>query len=230
MLDITYNSKTPADLDAWLATMPVLTHSEIKGNEFDIPARGVLLGEEYRGNAIWTMMFHLKNNELDKKKRKIRQWLSGTGTLVMSDTSDSFYEVLRVVQTEDFRRSEKYGRINTQFIVYPYEFLTSGNTAISGGGTIENEHDASMPLYKIEGNGSGTLTVNGYNMTFTVATADNGLFIDTRRFIAYNNAGSNKNGVLSGNYEDLRFIHGENVVSITSGFILTIYPKWGYVI
>ena len=119
-----------------------------------------------------------------------------------------------------------YGRLSAEFVVYPYEFLTSGDTGV-GAGTIANEHDPSMPLYKIVGNGSGTLTVNNNAMTFTVAGT---LYIDTRRFLAYDGSGNNKNGVLSGDYERLRFITGNNVVSITSGFTLTVYPKWGYVI
>lgn len=228
-MNITFNTYTPEDFGAWLATRPVLTHSEIKGVQDDVPYRdGDLYEDEYRGNAVWTMMFHLKNSELDKQKRKLRQWLSGKGTLIMSDTPDSYYEVKRVILPEDYRKSMEYGRINAQFVVYPYEFLASGNTAISGGGTIENEHDASMPLYKIVGNGSGQLVVGNGHMNFTVASADNGLFIDTRLFMAYNNAGTNKNGNLDGEYEDIRLGHGNTNISITSGFTLTTYPRWGY--
>lgn len=225
-MDLTYNNKTPSDVDAWLATLPIRTHSDIKSDEFDIPLRdGILFGESYRGNAMWEAMFHLKNENLDIKKRKVRQWLSGSGILKMSDTPDSYYEVKRVIITDDYRKSMEYGRIKAQFIVYPYEFLLSGDEGISGGGTIENEHDASMPLYKIQGNGSGTLSVNNHGMTFTVSGT---LYIDTRRFLAYDANNNNKNGVLSGDYEGLRFITGDNIVSITSGFTLTTYPRWGY--
>lgn len=227
-MDLTFKNKTPSDVNAMLATRPVLTHSDIKSNEFDIPLRdGILYDESYRGNAVWQAMFHLLDENLDIRKRKVRQWLSGSGILVMSDTPDSYYEVKRVILGEDYRKSMDYGRINAQFVVYPYEFLTSGDEGISGGGTIENEHDASMPLYKIVGNGSGTLSVNNHAMTFTVS---NTLYIDTRRFLAYDNNNNNKNGVLSGDYEGLRFITGDNAISITSGFTLTTYPKWGYVI
>lgn len=232
-MNITYNNKTPENVGAWLASRPILTHSEIKGESFDIPLRdGVLYGETYRGDAVWSILFHLKNDDLDKQKRLVRQWLQGTGNLIMSDTTDSYYEVKRVTLTEDFRKSMDYGRINAEFLVYPYEFLVSGDTGIAGGGTIENACDPSMPLYKIVGSGNGTLAVNDHAMTFTVSNtqSDSELWIDTRKFIAYNSQGANKNAVLSGDYEGLRFKTGNNVVSITSGFTLTTYPRWGYVI
>lgn len=232
-MNITFNSFTPEDKGAWLATRPVPTHSDIKGTQLDIPKRdGVMYADEYRGDMTWQMTFHLKDDELEKRKRKVRQWLSGTGVLIMSDTPDSFYEVKRVILTEDYRKSMEYGRITAQFICYPYEFMVDGDTGIvvTGSQVIANEHDPSMPLYKIVGNGSGTLTVNNKAMTFSVATADNGLYIDTRKFIAYSSSGNNKNGVLNGEYEDIRFITGNNNISITNGFTLTVCPRWGYVI
>lgn len=232
-MNITYNSKTPEQVNAWLATYPVLTHSEIKGEVTEVPMHdGMLYGDSYRGDAIWSMTFHLKKTDLDKKKRKVRQWLSGEGTLVMSDTTDSFYEVKRVAITEDYRKSMTYGRIGAEFTVYPYEFLTSGNTgiAVTGTTTIANEHDESMPLYKITGSGSGTLTVNGQNMGFTMTAQDVNLYIDTRKARAYNEAGASKNSALDKDYDLFYLKAGNNSVSISSGFTVTVYPRWGYVI
>lgn len=232
-MNITYNSKTPQDVGAGLATMPVLTHSEIKSPNPEIPKRdGILYGPEYRGDAFWQMVFHMKNATYDKSVRSVRQWLKGPGTLIMSTTDDSHYEVERVTLTEDFKKSEEYGRINATFEVYPYEFLESGNTAvtITGTGSITNEHDPSMPLYKIVGNGTGQLSVNGGAVDFTVATADQGLFIDTRNFRIYNNAGTNKTANTTGDITKIRLKTGTNSITLTSGFTLTVYPRWGYII
>ena len=46
--------------------------------------------------------------------------------------------------------------------------------------------------------------------------------------IAYRTDGTMQNTSLTGDYEDLYLIEGENKVSITSGFVLKIIPNWRY--
>jgi phage-related protein len=226
-MNITYNNKTPEDCGCMLASKPILTHSEIRRTTYTVPMRGDLLGTDvYRGNASWQILFHMKHNNYMQQIRLVRQWLQNEGILELSDSSDSYYEVKQITWTEDFRKSEEYGRLNTMFTVYPYEFLKSGDTAIEGDGTIENVADPSMPLYKITGSGSGILTVNDKAMNYTV---DGVLYIDTRNFIAYDEDGNNKSNQVSGDYEDIQFIHGDNAVSATVGDLET-YPRWGYII
>lgn len=227
-MNITYNNKRPENVGAWLATRPILSHSDHQGNSYELPlVDGRLYEEDYRGDAEWEFIIHMKNDNFSKQMRKVRQWLSGTGTLIMSDTTDSFYEIKRVELSDNTRKSEQYGRVKVKMTCYPYEFLNSGNTAISGGGTINNEHDPSKPLYKITGNGNGVLTVNGKTMTFTV---DGTLYIDTRREFSYNASNVGQDSNISGDYKAIRLKHGSNSVSITSGFTLETYPRWGYVI
>ena len=230
-MNITYNNKTPESVGAWLATMPTITHSEIKSPNHEVPKRnGKLYGPDYRGNAFLQMIIHMKNATYDTQVRKVRQWLAGQGILRKSTTPDSYYEVDRVTITEDYKKADDYGRLNVTFEVYPYEFLDSGNTAIQGTSAIVNEHDASMPLYKIVGNGSGQLSVNGGHVDFTVTTADQGLYLDTRNFRIYNNAGTNKTPNTSGDLASIRLKTGTNNITLTNGFTLTTYPRWGYII
>lgn len=225
-MNITYNNKTPENMGAWLATRPILSHSSHQGGSYELPlVDGRLFEEDYRGDAEWEFVIHMKNDNFSKQMRKVRQWLSGTGKLVISDTTDSFYEVKRVVLSDNTRQSEKYGRVKVTMTCYPYEFLNSGNTAISGGGTIANPNDASKPLYKITGNGDGVLTVNGKTMNFTVKGT---LYIDTRREFAYNGSNVGQDTNISGDYKAIRLKSGNNSVSITSGFTLETYPKWGF--
>lgn len=226
-MNIVYNNKSPEDVGCMLASKPVITHSELRRTTYAVPMRGDLLGTDmYRGNASLQILFHMKHSDYMKQIRQVRQWLQNDGILEMSDEDDAYYEVLQVVWGEDFRKSNTYGRLNTTFTVYPYEFLKSGDVAIEGDGTIENVADPSMPLYKITGSGSGILTVNGKAMNYTV---DGVLYIDTRRFFAYDDNGDNKSNQVSGDYEDLYFVTGDNVVSATVGDLET-YPRWGYVI
>ena len=233
MMDIKFNNKTPSDVGGGLATMPVLTHSEIRQNVQTVPARDGDLYETdmYRAMASWQMLFHMSSDTLSSDIRAMRSWLNGEGILEIkegSSTPDSYYEVAQVQLTEDFRKSVDYGRINATFYVYPYEFLKSGDTVIEGDGTIENKAEKCKPLYHIEGSGSGTLTVNDHAMTFTVDSGN--LNIDTRRMITYKDNDTSAESAVSGDYKGLYFEHGDNVVSITNGFDLEITPHWGYYI
>ena len=79
------------------------------------------------------------------------------------------------------------------------------------------------PIYKISGNGTCILTVNGKNMS---ATVGQNLTIDTDLMIAYRTDGDINNIAVTGNYEDLWLQEGENTISITSGYDLSIIPNW----
>lgn len=232
MVNITFNNKTPEDVGAWLANKPVLTPSEIRRTIQDIPTHGDLYElDMYRGTAQFNILIHMKSAEWLKAVREVRSWLSGSGTLEFSETEDAYYEVLQVSITEEPRLSEDYGRVNSIFYVYPYEFLKSGDDAIDvtdlEEGVLTNEADTSKPLYHITGSGSGILSVNGKGLSFTV---DGELWIDTRRWISYNEDDEPADNVISGDYEGLYLNKGDNEITISDGIELEIYPRWGYVI
>lgn len=229
MVNITYNNITPEDVGAMLANKPVLTPSEIRRTIQDIPTQGDLYElDMYRGTAQFNILTHMKSSNFLKDVRAVRQWLSGSGILEFSETEDSYYEVLQVSITEEPRLSEEYGRVNAIFYVYPYEFLKSGDeVAVLDDGHLENEADMSKPLYHIEGNGSGILNVNGKGMSFEV---DGELWIDTRRMFTYDGNDEPADDKISGDYEGIYLLNGDNEISVTSGFDLEVYPRWGYVI
>ena len=229
MVNITYNNKTPEDVGAMLANKPVLTPSEIRRTITDIPSHGDLYEYDmYRGTASFNILIHMKSNEWLKDIRAVRQWLAGSGILEFSETEDAYYEVLQVAITEEPRMSEEYGRVNAVFSVYPYEFLKSGDeVAELTDDILVNKADMSKPLYHISGSGSGILTVNGNAMSFT---ATDELYIDTRRMYSYDGDDEPADNVISGDYEGLYLQNGNNEITISEGFQLEIYPRWGYVI
>ena len=231
---ITFKGVSSSSYPLTITTPPSIIHPELFTEEYTIPGKdGTLYGvSPYRGSAqiIVTMALVKKgftNNVADyiKEYRKVRSWLQGTGKLKIGDAPDSYYEVQKVSITGDERTVVQYGTIQVTFVVYPYEFLDSGDTGVTST-PITNDADVCAPLYKIVGNGSGTLTVNSKTMTYTVAGT---LYIDTRRYIAYDGSNANKSNVVAGDYNDLKLIHGSNSVSATAG-TLTVYPKWGYVL
>lgn len=216
-----------------ITTPPQITHAEIITEEYQIPGRdGTLYGAEaYRTSAQITVnmalvaadSFQNGVSEYASVYRQVRRWLQGTGRLVIEDTPDAFYEVQKVEITTDDRVVLRYGNMQAVFTVYPVEFLESGEDAAAAG-TINNPGDDALPLYKITGSGSGVLTVNGKTMAYTAAGV---LYIDSRRFIAYDGSGNNKNAQLAGDYKNLRLKPGENTVAATVG-TLEVYPRWGF--
>lgn len=211
---------------------PRVTHSEVRGDVYQIPYRNGDLhsSETYRGDAqISVKMALVKSSVANYVSaiRQIRNWLSGTGSLVIADTTDAYYEVKKVNITTEDRIIATYGVLEVTFTVHPYEFLTSGNTAINTS-SISNPNSPSEPLYMITGtaNAEGTLNVNGNTMSFKIPTGGV-LYIDTRRLIAYGNNNINASENVSGDYRKLRLNSGSNTASVTTGTLYT-YPKWGY--
>ena len=230
--NITYKSISSNTYDLIVTNPPQVKHSEIRGDVYQIPYRdgGLHSASTYRGDAqIVITMALTKSTVADyvTRKRQIEHWLSGTGTLVTSDATDAFYEVKKVEITSDERTLVNFGIIEVTFTVYPYEFLTSGDTAITTT-SISNAYGASKPLYKITGTAGaeGTLTVNSNTMSFEIPTGGV-LYIDTRRLIAYGNNNINASENVRGDYRKLRLNSGSNTASVTTGTLYT-YPKWGY--
>lgn len=227
---ISYNGVRSNTYPVIITEVPAVTHSEIRGDSFVIPGRDgeLYVADIYRDDAEIRVSFVLSASKMENYReilREVRQWLSGSGTLIISDATDSYYEVKKVTIATDSRLVLRYGVLEAVFTVYPYEFLTSGDTGVTSYSSITNDADESMPLYKIEGDGDGTLTVNDNTMTFSV---EDELYIDTRRQIAYDQSGDNMSSSVSGDYSNLYLNTGTNTVSITSGFTLTVIPRWGY--
>lgn len=230
--DIQFKSVSSATKGLIVTAPPFVTHSEIYGDVNTIPGRdGSVFGiDTYQGDAVIKVAFALvassnTTSDFQTKMRAIRSWLTGRGRLVIGDSTDSFYEVRKVKIITDNRVILNYGTFEVEFTVYPYEFLTTGDTGVTSF-PLTNNAMASKPLYKITGSGSGTLTVNGHTMTYTV---DGDLYIDTRRFIAYDGNNVNKNNMISGDYAGLYLKSGSNTISASVG-TLTVYPKWGFTV
>lgn len=232
---ITFKGTASNTYPLTITTPPQVTHPEIKGETYSIPGRdGELISNDtYKGNAEIRVSFAMLATDTvntatsyAQKLRSIREWLSGTGKLIIGDSTDSYYEVLKTTIVTDNRIILRYGIIEVAFTVYPYEFLNTGDTGITSF-PITNNADIARPLYKITGTGSGTLTVNDKTMTYTV---DGNLYIDTRRLIAYkldNGSKLNRSDKISGNYDDLLLKVGSNSISATVG-TLEVTPRWGY--
>lgn len=155
--------------------------------------------------------------------RSAKKWLSGKGKLQFSDDEDFFYLCQNCEITGTERTVKEIGKFTAEFLCDPYMYAVSGDTALEDYRTFENNYMESHPKYEVEGNGDCTLTVNGKNMKMVV----NGqITIDTELMIAYNRDMVSQNNLLSGEYEDLYLKEGRNVIDITEGFTLEVFPRW----
>lgn len=157
------------------------------------------------------------------KAREIRRWLNGEGELSFQDSANCFWRVKDIELEEFVRETRRIGKFDVTFICDPYEYLKDGLREREIEDVKYNPYDTSHPIYEITGNGTCTLSINGKSMK---ATVGQNLTIDTERMLAYREDGSMMNTSVTGDYEDLYLKPGENEISVTSGFGLTVVPNW----
>lgn len=184
--------------------------------------------------------------------RKAKRWLLQTGKhdLIFYDDRDFYFRVKKVEIGTAERVCYEIGRFSTVFFCDGYHYAIAGREERdifpdgylldeSGENLLEesgeeirietasmklvNEYDTSMPIYQITGEGMCTLAVNGKGMT---ANVGQNLIIDTERKIAYRMDGTAKNTEVSGWYEDLWLIPGDNAITISPGFRCILIPNW----
>lgn len=222
--DIDYNGSSGEDHDVFLYDYAIFSGAEKKYQTFSVGGRlGELVGEdEYKSNLTIQCTFAVLSVQFMADITAIKRWLKGTGKLTISDHPDIFYKIWKVNYGDIERELRNFGQFTVSFTCTPFQFLKSGQTAVSS--IDSNPYDKSMPIYTITGNGAFTLTVNGNQMTGTV----NGtITIDTERMISYNAEGVSQNNVVSGDYEELYIPSGDVSISISGG-TLSIVPQWGY--
>lgn len=157
--------------------------------------------------------------------RDVRQWLRGSGRLTFTDSSDCFYKVKDIEIGEISRTGRNYGEFDVVFTCEPFEYLWSGIKSYNRTSVLNNPYDVCHPIYKIEGSGAFKLTVNGKTMS---ATVSENMTIDTELMMAYKSDGTNVNTDVTGDYEDLWLVSGQNTISGKSGFTMSIIPNWRY--
>lgn len=227
LYQIQYNDKTSADFGAILQEAVKFSGGERQYGSTAVAGRwGELVSKnKYQSNITIQCMLTVLNGYTMQQIRQLKKWLSGTGKLKASDSPEVFYKVLKVNYEEIERKIKQYGNFTVSFLCVPYEYREDGQISYSINQFLQNPFDLAHPIYKITGEGICTLTVNGNTMT---ANVGQNITIDTDLMIAYRNDGAMQNTAVTGDYEELYLVHGENEISITDGFELKIIPNWGY--
>lgn len=229
MYKIQRNGIWNTDLGIMVRERPSIPGPGLKYEQYEIPNKdGVLfvhddVVEDIPINVTFSIA---EKEEYQEKLRLVRKWLlsKGDNILKLSDDPYYFYKVKTTKIKSITRSGRKIGVIEVSFICEGCQYSIEGQQETTAF-NLYNDGYIAHPVYKIEGEGECTLTVNGKTVK---ANVGQNLTIDTDRMLAYRTDGTMQNTALTGDYEDLYLMEGENKISITSGFSLKIIPNWRY--
>lgn len=158
--------------------------------------------------------------------RRVKNWIlsESKGELRFSDDDSVHYKVLSTRITTTERVARTIGTVTAEFVCEGYAYLNSGDAYVELAATIINEHMTCHPIYRITGTGQCVLTVNGHEFSLAVS---GGTVIDTDLFVSYSiTDGSLVNTTVTGDYQDLWLLPGQNTMAITAGFSCDFMPQW----
>lgn len=198
-------------------------------NEYDIPGRDGML-YEWLGTVnditINIECNYISNPELwHIRWKEIKKWILNINNkrLTLSDDLDYYYRIKKIEISENERKIIKSGEFTISFICEAYSYLNFGLNSVNYTKGIHNLYEQSKPIYKIVGEGLCTLNVNGNECKCNVGQ---NLTIDTYLQICYRDDGTLQNTAINADYADLELIEGDNTITITEGFDLTVIPNW----
>ena len=165
---------------------------------------------------------------VDIQFQRFSQALSQAKKLMLEGMEDRFFKIKTVEISDYDRYADSSIAFSIKFTCDPGVYLLSGDVYEKWrSGRVYNLYSEAEPIYKIEGKGQCTLTVNDFSVTGYV---DGCLYIDTVNMDAYQSDGSRVNNLVKGNYKDLYLKPGENHIDITSGFSLYVKSGWRWMI
>lgn len=169
--------------------------------------------------------YKIEKESWNRKRRRLEQWLSGTGELIFSDDPEVFWKVKEIQISEIKRILKKYGHFDIKFICSPFEYLVEGRNRFALQEVQFNPYGLAKPEYEITGEGTCTILVNGKTVR---ADVGQNLTINTGLMLAYREDGTIMNTAITGDYRDLYLKPGENSISVSAGFSVAVKPNWRY--
>ena len=168
----------------------------------------------------------IDREDFNSKAIQLRRWIYNCKNkiLVLSDSVD-YYRKVKKVTIDTITRSKKYlGSFKLTFRCDPNLYLVDGlkSITVNSSKNIKNNYDIGKPTYMVTGEGVCTLTVNGNSVTIN---AGQSIVINTEKELCYKNDKSMTN-ITTGNYKDLYLIEGNNAITVSDGFTLSIIPNW----
>lgn len=211
------------DMGIFTTELPPDQTSDNDGDYIKVPGRdGYLYIDDGRKEAydkIIKCMIPLTPNQgqLDT----IKDWLSGSGELIISREPDIFYEA-RINSVRQYVGQRKNIAFNISFKCQPHKYYLFGKNPIkltSTPTTINNPGKVSKPIIKITGSGEVSLSINSQLIQ---ATIDGYLTIDSELMECYKD---NELKTFTGPFPEL--IEGINDISWTGTVTeVEVIPRW----
>lgn len=225
--DIEFNGKKASDFKVYISEPINIPCPLEKYTEHIIAGKdGTLIEKKGKYDDIKiTVRFNYKeireNGEIYRNVKN--SFLSRTdGKLKINTMSDYFYVVKRVEIETETKKMIRTGEFEVIFTCDPFTYLESGLQE-QNENNLYNSYYISHPIYKIAGEGVCNLTVNGKTMK---ANISGNLTINTDLMISYREDGTMQNTSVTGDYEELYLLPGDNTIELTNGFSLSVIPNW----
>lgn len=157
--------------------------------------------------------------------RTARKWLLEKidDRLILQDDPEYYYRVKKTTINECERQAKEIGEFTVNFLCHGCQYLQEGQNEIEVIDCIHNEHYLSKPIYKIKGEGTCVIEING--KSFSVDVGQNAT-INTELMITYREDGEIMNAETVGDYENIYLTPGDNNINATEGFEVKIIPNW----
>lgn len=224
-----FNNIRDRDAGVKPVSRPNIPTANEKTEEVEIPGRD---GKYYRSKGtLEDIEIQIEYNFLSKNAdewaedfRRAKKWFRpGSGKLIFSDDLGYFYKVKKITIDTTERIAKRIGKFTATFTCEGYMYITEGQDPRALKSKLYNAFEISKPTYEISGDGLCTFTVNGVE---TTADIGGKLIINTELGLCYTALKETANRRLTGHYEDMYLLEGENTFSITQGFTVKIIPNW----
>lgn len=232
MLSFTFGGKDSfQSFGIYIASRPHIPSPERRVTYIDVPGMDSRLrrDEGTYGDITLSVECSFLGDPVSKISA-VKGWLLGSGEadLTFSHIPGRKY-LAQVVNSIDF---EIVLKIASHFVILfncqPFQYATNNTPIIiSKSMTLTNPGTiASLPIIKVIGSGSGSLTVNGNLVSFS--NIDDSVILNSELQETYKDTGTalvSKSSTKTGDYPVL--LPGENTISFSGGITsLEITPNW----
>lgn len=222
-----FNGVTSSSLGLIMQEFPTIPSAKEIVNTYQIAGRD---GSMYEHTGIYEdivfpvkFVYMCEEDKIREMHRKVEKLFSKPGVMKFSDDDEVWYKVKKVEFGDSEKKIFAVGAFTITVTCSGYKYIVGGDSPLNDYDKLYNPYCVSHPVYEISGTGVCSLTVNGNSMTANVETS---LTIDTDRMISYRAGDIRANTSVKGKYDDLYLKEGDNTISITNGFSLSVIPNW----
>lgn len=243
MHSLTFNGVNSADLNVRIERSPRIIRPRRKTTVLSIPGRSgdiVMMEDAWENYDQPYDIFFGTGADLSAEAAAdaVSAWLhSASDYARLEDTFEpDIYRLAYFVESLDmYNALTEFARVTIHLNCRPERYLISGETAVpfaASGGSINNPTTfQARPLIRVNGSGSGTLTISGQDKTYSVSLSNisSYMYLDCDRQNAYRTLADNQNAnvEITQGVDYPRLQPGTNLISWSGGITsIEITPRW----